>query len=467
MKLFKPARQAAVAAAVLASLFCAGPAFAANHALIMWIGDYGSPRLNLPGIDLDAKLAREIAISMGVPSGNIIEVSNRQMTRQNIAAALRRLHDGINQGDKVFVYYSGHGYQSAGTGGARCDEAMVAVGPELYTDEDLQSALTALGSKASQVVMMNDSCFSGGAATKSMEQGTRSLNGAVAKFYPDNVKANSAITNGYQCGQATNKMTRNLEPVAAKTHVLYIAASTDTQVSYASPKGSIATLAWAACLSNARADTNRSGSINGQELKACAQDHINRNTPYQQTIMLQGEENLPLSFASSGSGGGGSNRVDASQALHDIQAGAAKDIQVSLVPRNERMRIGQDAFDFSVSSSRSGYLYILQVGSDGKTFNLLFPNKLDNANQISAGTHAFPRAAWRVRSSGPAGTSYLLAVVTQTPKDLSKGMDLSSTFASADATAGSFKTLVVEASGANGGSGGYGASSVVSISETN
>jgi hypothetical protein len=454
-------RRTATAAALVAGLAANGLAQAENHGLILWIGDYGSPRLNLPGIDLDAQNARKIAMAMGVPSGNIKEVANVQLTRATVASELNGLASRIQNGDKVFVYYSGHGHQVKGIGGARCTEALVTRGPDLYADFEMQDALTRLGAKASQVVMMNDSCFSGGAATKDLQ--TRDQDGAVAKFYPEEVKGNSTVTDTYQCGEATNKMTRNLEAVAARTNVLYVAASTDTQVSFATPRGSVATLAWATCLTSAGADANRSGSINGKELRACAQRYIDSNFRFRQTIMLQGDEDLPLSFASSG---GGSAPVNAARALADIRAGASKDFKVSLQPSSNNMRIKQDYFDFQVSTNRSGYLYILQVGSDGKTFNLLFPNKLDQNNQIAAGNHQFPKPSWRVRSGGPAGTSHLLAVVTQTPKEMTKDMDLSATFASAQATESNFKTLFAEASGATGGAGGYGASAVVQINET-
>jgi hypothetical protein len=130
------------------------------------------------------------------------------------------------------------------------------------------------------------------------------------------------------------------------------------------------------------------------------------------------------------------------------------------------MRIGQDMLDFSVVTNREGYLYILQVGSDGKTFNLLFPNKLDANNQIAAGTHRFPRPSWRVRSGGPAGTSYLLAIVSPDKKELGREMDASQVFASAAANASTTRTLIVEATAAGGGSSGrYGASAVVAIRE--
>ena len=131
------------------------------------------------------------------------------------------------------------------------------------------------------------------------------------------------------------------------------------------------------------------------------------------------------------------------------------------------LRIGRDLLDFSVSTNREGFLYLLQVGSDGKTFNLLFPNKLDVDNAVQPGTYRFPRDTWRVRSGGPAGTSHLLAIVSPVRKDLSREMDLSSVFASSSATAAATRTLIVEATGAGASGGGrYGASDVVPVNET-
>jgi hypothetical protein len=186
---------------------------AANHALILWIGDYGRADMDLPGIDIDARHAREIAQMMGVPSQNMREVSNRALTRQTLAAELDGLWRRIGDGDRVFVYYSGHGYQSSGVGGARCTEALVVQGPELFGDAELQDALVRLGRKASQVVVMNDSCFSGGAATRSLRPARVGV--AVPKYFPLSVGGATSVSAGYQCGQAVNKMSRSLEVVAA------------------------------------------------------------------------------------------------------------------------------------------------------------------------------------------------------------------------------------------------------------
>ncbi len=489
------------------------PAWAENHALILWIGDYGDPKSDLPGIDLDAANAKKIAAAMGVPAQNITELSNAQLTVKNMGEALGGLYRRIKDGDKVFIYYSGHGTQARGKeGGPKCHEGMVARDGVVF-DVDLQEVLTVIGKRASQVVMMNDSCFSGGAATKSLVKPDPKLR---AKFLPPDRKSNTAVTAGYACGDATNagRVTRSLTTMAKDAsgpQVLYIAASNDTQVSFATERGSLGTLAWAQCLSAATTDTDRSGRINGQELQACAQAKIDaRGT--KQTITVQGNAKLPLFFvkadepvaapaptpapapspvvaaapvpapvpapvtapvtapvaapAPAPAAPAADTPVNAAQALMDLKAAADRGHDVKLVTSKATLRIKQDLLDFTVSTNKDGYVYLLQVGSDGKTFNLLFPNKLDDNNFLAAGSHRFPRQAWRVRAGGPAGTSHIMAIVSPVKKDLSQGMDVSSVFPSSAATANATRTLVVEATGAGeGGSGRYGASDVAAIRE--
>ncbi|MGV8826466.1 DUF4384 domain-containing protein [Methylibium petroleiphilum] len=475
--------------ALAAALGATTPAWAENHGLIMWIGDYGNPRSNLPGIDLDAANARKIAGLMGVPDGNITELANANLTKANMANALVTLNQRIKDGDKVFIYYSGHGGQLPGRGTqARCTEALVAR-DGLFLDSDLQQVLTALGSKASQVVMMNDSCFSGGAATKSITPTDPDMKG---KFLPPDVKTNTAVTEAYSCGDPTNttKMARSLSAMAKDARgpqVLYIAASNDTQVSFATSKGSLGTLAWAACMGAAQADTDRSGRINGEELRACAQSLIDRRGT-KQTITLQGNAKLPLSFVQTAAAAPApapspvaaptpaptpapapvaATTVNAAQALMDLRAGADRNLQINLTPARSSLRIGKDLLEFTVSTQSEGYVYLLQVGSDGKTFNLLFPNKIDSDNFLKPGVHRFPRETWRVRAGGPAGASHILALITPVKKDLSREMNLSSVFASTAATTANTRTLVVEATGAGtGGDGRYGASEVARITET-
>jgi hypothetical protein len=93
--------------------------------------------------------------------------------------------------------------------------------------------------------------------------------------------------------------------------------------------------------------------------------------------------------------------------------------RVAVTARQEPLKIGQDALDFSVQSNRTGYVYVALAGSDNKSVYLLFPNDLDQNNKIEAGqTLQLPRPNWRVKAAGPAGTDHLLVMVTAAPRDL-------------------------------------------------
>jgi hypothetical protein len=84
----------------------------------------------------------------------------------------------------------------------------------------------------------------------------------------------------------------------------------------------------------------------------------------------------------------------------------------------EQLTIDKDPLQFSVRSNTAGYLYAVMLGSDGRSFYLLFPNKLDGDNRIKANTtYRFPRPGWAVKAGGPEGVNHLLFVVSQSPRD--------------------------------------------------
>ena len=78
-----------------------------------------------------------------------------------------------------------------------------------------------------------------------------------------------------------------------------------------------------------------------------------------------------------------------------------------------------DAITTEVSSGTAGFVYLFQMGTEGQTLNLIFPNAMDGANYIAAGTSlGLPRPGWRMSARGPAGVGHILAVVTDKPLDL-------------------------------------------------
>ena len=97
-----------------------------RHALIIGIGRYADPAVPpLPGTRLDRYSATQMAKAMQVPEDNIRYLQDEQATGQNIRAELEGLARRVQDGDRVFIHYSGHGtrYADAQTGG--CVEALM------------------------------------------------------------------------------------------------------------------------------------------------------------------------------------------------------------------------------------------------------------------------------------------------------------------------------------------------------
>jgi hypothetical protein len=82
------------------------------------------------------------------------------------------------------------------------------------------------------------------------------------------------------------------------------------------------------------------------------------------------------------------------------------------------LKINRDKFEFTLTSSHPGYVYLLMVGSDGKTFDMLFPNRLDKNNYVQAGQAVkLPRSDWEIVAQGPAGRNQLLVLVADAPRE--------------------------------------------------
>jgi hypothetical protein len=75
--------------------------------------------------------------------------------------------------------------------------------------------------------------------------------------------------------------------------------------------------------------------------------------------------------------------------------------------------------NLTVRSSTAGFLYVFQIGTDGKSLSLVFPNALDGTNYMAAGSNlSLPRPGWRLAARGPAGQGYLISVVAERQQNL-------------------------------------------------
>ncbi len=105
-------------------------------------------------------------------------------------------------------------------------------------------------------------------------------------------------------------------------------------------------------------------------------------------------------------------------ALQDIYNSRDDRRLVTLTAAKTALKIGVDTIDFTLTSREGGYVYLVMVGSDGETFDLLFPNQLDRNNIVPpGGTLQLPRPSWQLSAEGPPGKNTLLAIVTDNPRD--------------------------------------------------
>ena len=152
-----------------------------NHALIITVSEY--QKSPLPGVLTDRKLGIELAQRLGVPPENIVELSEQQVTRDGLKQAFADMNQSIMPGDKLYVYFSGHGARYFSKLTNQCTESLVMQDMHVVTNAEFASMIRPLSAKADKTIVMLDSCHSGGVAAAA---GSRSLpNSMRAKFSPE------------------------------------------------------------------------------------------------------------------------------------------------------------------------------------------------------------------------------------------------------------------------------------------
>ena len=492
-----------------------------RHALIIGISHYASNvgADTLEGVPYDMKSARQMAIAMGVDDKSIIELRDEQATKRNIEAQLAKLTRRVQQGDRVFVYFSGHGTRMATSGG--CEEGLLSFDGDMINEQEFAKYTGPMSQRAEKMITMVDSCFSGGVLTT-----TRALSSpAMRPKFISKANQDACSTQG-----SNNLVTRSLLSELGRFGIksenfVQIAAAKRDEVSWDEPgKGGIATQAISRCLLGEASDLNRSGAVSLDEVRACAQQIMDqRMAPSRSrgllpsTIQVSGNRNLvvtpsappapvvvqapppapvivqapppaviaaPPPATQVASTAVQTTQVEpvklpspapsvvavaptpapapapapaptvAAPAAAPEPMGSLATLQELFQQRDSRrellvsipspnLRIGQDKLALSVKSPVAGYVYVVMLGSDEKSFYLLFPNKVDGDNRIKANqTLLLPRPSWEVTAGGPAGTNRMLVVVSQSPRD-------PKVFVPTDGGGGAFTFAVADLAGRN------------------
>lgn len=458
---------------LLFALFFALSASAQSNrtALIIGVGEYGyAGAAPLAGVKHDMTSATKIATAMGIPEKNLTFLKNSEATKDNILDALKKLGESTSDGSRAFVYFSGHGTRQLV--GNECVEGLLTYEGQTITNQEFATATQKLTKSADKVLTLIDACHSEGVVPPKSQTRALIQETFTPKFYMKSGGASNA------CSVVANYKTRGLLPEVTKLGALQenfvqITSSRPDEVSFDEPgKGGLATQGIRDCLLGQAKDTNKSGAVSLEEVQQCAQQVVNdrlKNAPgvTPHHITVTGNRNLipvqrpPTVVAVVSPPVEPPKPVVAPPTLPVIVTTPApapqppvttsppivsappekippqepvlaslatlKDIEQQRNPKRvvdvkvskQAMKIGKDSLDLSIKSSHDGYIYMILLGSDAKSFYVLYPNGLDKNNAIKAGqTVRIPKPDWEVKAVGPVGTNNLLVMVSDSPRKL-------------------------------------------------
>lgn len=258
------------------------PARANRHALIIGIGQYADANTpELPGVKFDRESATQIAHSMQVPTENIRYLQNQQATGDGIRQALKELDARVQEGDRVFIHYSGHGTRYLDPAAGGCVEALLAYDGGTHgqiSNREIAALLSPISQKSDKLFVMYDACHSGGVAQAQAVFRTR----GVTNANDEGALRGKFTSTNEECGRPVNVKTRNLL-VEATTQgmlpqdIIHLSASRDNEISFDDEnKGGLATQYLRDCMLREATDLDGSGSISIEEIRQCAQQKINK-----------------------------------------------------------------------------------------------------------------------------------------------------------------------------------------------
>lgn len=444
---------------------------ASRHALIIGIGEYAtSGVMSLKGVKNDMQSAQLIAQTMSIPDDNIRYLRDEQATAQQIRQAVEDLNARVRPGDRVFVYYSGHGTRWVDPKEPdHCTEGLLSTDGKAISNIEISEMLSPIASKTDKLLVFYDACHSGGIANQPLR--TRSFNLADAVLTPKFAGNMSPEI----CAKPSNLRTRSLSGELGTKGILpdnivSIAASRPDEVSFDDARsGGLATVAWRDCLQGKARDLDGNGLLSVEEITSCAQSSMDlklRQFPdvLGQHMTIGGNKAFipsyqvastaptpapmsapvsapapaavapspapapaavppsaaPVASATPSLPQPSVTPVKPAQLLGQVHAqrDAARPLSVTAQPAV--MRILKDPLQLTVTSPRSGYVYVALAGSDQKSLYLLFPNGIDGDNRIEANQPIqLPRKGWRITAAGPKGVDTVLVMVTDSPRDLS------------------------------------------------
>lgn len=369
--------------------------------LVMTIANYGTQPLE--GVKFDGRNALQIAQRLGYDTSQATVLKDSQLTSQGLKEAIGQLSTEVQRNDRVFVYYSGHGYSQLQAG--QCVQTLVGQDGGLVSTAELNAQLDMIKARTSEVFVLIDACHSGGL-------GDMAVTRSAAPSSTDRLLAQAGIAGkvfqakaGEACSSPVNFTKQwelppgqpNTRAAFPHNNFTFIAAANEREVALDdNTRGGLATVNLLKCLQDGVPDLDGSGAASTKELVACAQGNLAADVPAlnkrrgtrwtAHTIEGYGNVDRALTavkaLAPTGVGATASvtapspRRSAAAErtlaAFDQVVAGSDGNWSIE-VQMPDEVRMGTKA-PVHYSSVQPGYLSILYVGSDGKDIKSLTSN---------------------------------------------------------------------------------------------
>ena len=402
-------------------------ALAANHALLIGIGEYqlryfdgaaGQHETALPGIDKDITLMRSTVERLGYKPDEITVLENSQASLSGIRQALAHLAQRAAKGDRVLIYYSGHGAQVPDRAPLDeedgLDEALVAwdfrPGREtlenVLTDDEIATALGRI--RAENLLVIFDSCHSGTADRAFALKGR--IKGGPSRFKSKRLPAEWVVQRGKSVGG---------EGISDGAHVALMASQED-ETANATSNGSVLTIAVHAAVKEA---TERHAPVTAVQLHALADAVAQR---FAANMAKQGEQvnQHPQLRGPVEKQDWNLRKVDNVFAMVSEWADSVPD-RLMLRTNQAQYRVGVTLEITLPYAPIAGHLNLIQVGTETQIIRVLFPNNFSKrGNLVEAGETLHlpaPEGGFALPASLPDGATrervVLIAVISTEPKD--------------------------------------------------
>jgi hypothetical protein len=404
-------RYAALAILTILS-FTATLAFGEQRALLVGVGKYAVPGIDLPGIDLDLERMNETLNLMGFEDSQIRHLLDERATSDNVIREMKTwLTRGVEKDDRVVFYYSGHGSNTPDFNGDESDgvdEVLVthdvkrvriegrAALSGVVDDDTLASLIDNIPSENIWIIV--DACHSGTV--------TRSFMLDNASLGNDAVFAKSFTYTGMPESEQfvfDREFEKDGEP-----NFVSMSAAGDNEKAIGTSQGGVFTIGLSKAITEA-ARTGESMTVIELRDKAAAyiREHVEEARVHNpQVTGSQQLANGAWDLIKLADGINGPNR-------NKLTAMVEEQNNAFELTANKQVFALDEAVELSMDIPMDGYLNIVTVDSQDNA-TVLFPNQYHDDNAVSAGKFTIPteQMDFELPAAEPLGSTLVVGFLT-------------------------------------------------------